>query len=147
MSLTWVAEMITELEGRPDLVTTAWMHTRPESGQEHEDALREASRLMEEGALFREIPPYELDMGECEDQVDGEVEGEGPDENTDEIALLADFVGDGEEDGEEEVEDHGETNEGEKWSRTTGEAQRLLYLRLAFGRCPPKDSGARSSVP
>ena len=50
----------------------------------------------EEGALFpvhrQGIPPYELDMGECEDKVDGEVEGEGPDESTDEIALVADFA-------------------------------------------------------
>ena len=38
------AEMITEHEGRPDLVTTAWRHIRPESGQEHDNALREASR-------------------------------------------------------------------------------------------------------
>ena len=50
----------------------------------------------EEGALFpvhrQGFTPYELDMGECEDEVDGEVEGEGPDESTDEIALVADFA-------------------------------------------------------
>ena len=96
--------------------------------------------------------PHELDMGDCEDEVDGEVECEGPDENTDEIALLADFGGEGDEEGEEEVEDHGETDEGkEEEKKKADEAQRkveedkavkqmerFLYLRHAFDDARPK---------